>query len=259
MNKMKSHFLIIIVSLFSFLPTNFYAEDGKSSGKIFCNIPTPNANELMRFGSFPVNYHTGTADISIPLYNYNCGGVSLDIRLQYDSSGLPMNILPGWTGHGWTLIAGGSITRQIIGYPDDITFKGTQIRVYDQKDNFFKNHEISTADKSEVSPDMFFFNFLGKSGRFFLGSDGDWKVISDDIIDIQTDVSDESNYICPFIERVHLTRSVVGESDIIYPKVIKGFTLVDEDGIQYKFGGSNSSIEYSTTIARHPSELDVAP
>lgn len=249
MRTMAKKILTIINCLFYFfLPTNINAEDNKLSGKVFYNIPTPNANELMRFGSFPVNYHTGTADISIPLYNYNCGGVSLDIRLQYDSSGLPMNILPGWTGHGWTLIAGGSITRQIIGYPDDISYKGTQIRQYDQIDNFFRNHQISTADKSEASPDMFYFNFLGKSGRFFLGSDGDWKVISDDIIDIQTDVSDESNYIYPFIKSINLRIPRAGEAYIHYPKVIKGFTLVDVNGTKYKFGGSNSSIEYSTPL-----------
>ena len=249
MRTMAKKILTIINCLFYFfLPTNINAEDNKLSGKVFYNIPTPNADELMRFGNIPVNYHSGTADISIPLYKYNYGGVSLDVRLQYDSSGLPMNRLPGWTGHGWTLIAGGSITRQIIGYPDDISFKGTQIRQYDQIDNFFRNHQISTADKSEASPDMFYFNFLGKSGRFFLGSDGDWKVISDDIIDIQTDVSDESNYIYPFIKSINLRIPRAGEAYIHYPKVIKGFTLVDVNGTKYKFGGSNSSIEYSTPL-----------
>lgn len=241
-------FLFIFCALVNLKDVN--GQNNNSGGKTFYNIPTPNASELMKVGNIPVNYHTGIADISIPLYSYNYEGVPLNILLKYDASGLPMNRLPGWTGQGWTLTAGGAITRNKIGYPDDMSFRGTQIRYEDRNIvNYFSNYTISTANTSDVSPDMFYFNFLGKSGRFFLGSDGNWKVISDEIIDVQTDVSDSANYIYPFINTINLPNSIssnFGYSYISYPKTIKGFTLVDADGMQYTFGGSTNSIEYST-------------
>lgn len=207
----------------------------------FYNIPTPNASELLRFGNIPVNYHSGTANISVPLYQYSCGGVDLDVCLQYDASGLPMNRLPGWTGHGWTLLAGGSITRNKIGFPDDMALKGSQAgSAYNNYDNYFKNLSVGTLTTSDISPDVFCFNFLGKSGRFFMGSDGQWKVISDDIVDVQTDVTSQDNYINPFIPNIQVEGNLIS-----YPKTIKGFTLVDENGTKYVFGGNTNSIEYS--------------
>lgn len=236
------HKLFILLSLSALLfPTGARSEITGAPASSFYNIPTPNAAELMRFGNVPVNHHLGTADISVPLYRYSYGGVELDIRLQYESSGLPMNRLPGWTGHGWTLLAGGSITRQKIGFPDDMSLNGTQAgSAYNNYHNYFDNHSVSTVFSSDISPDVFYFNFLGKSGRFFMGIDGQWKVISDDIIDVQTDVTNQSNYIDPFIHNIQIEGNVIS-----YPKTVKGFTLVDENGTKYVFGGSTNSIEYS--------------
>lgn len=232
-----------------FLPASAQNGNGNASPASFCNIPTPNAGELMRFGNVPVNHHLGTADISIPLYRYSCGGVDLDVRLQYDSSGLPMNRLPGWTGHGWTLMAGGSITRQKIGHPDDMELDGAAGSGYTAYENYFKRPSIGNSATSDISPDVFHFNFLGKSGRFLMGSDGQWKVISDDIIDVQTDVSDDGNYLFPFIRQTS-----TGTDVISHPKTIKGFTLVDENGTKYIFGGSTDAIEYSTQFVQNYSQ-----
>lgn len=248
---------VLFCMLSSLSPVGAHADNVDENTPMFYNIPTPNATEMMRFGNIPVNYHLGSADISIPLYKYSCGGVDLDVRLQYDSSGLPMNRLPGWTGHGWTLMAGGSITRQKLGFPDDMVLKGSQAgQPYNNYENYFQSHSISCGRTDDISPDVFYFNFLGKSGRFFLGSDGQWKVISDDIIDIQTDVMEPDNYIAPFIDKAYFGEPV---NDVIeYPKTIKGFTLVDANGTKYVFGGEPNSIEYSTQFVqiRNPEFYD---
>ena len=89
------------------------------------SVPTPNQSSLGLFGTIPVSHYTGTADVSIPLYSTNQRGVELNIGLCYNTSGLLINQLPGWTGHNWTLMAGGAITRKINGRPDEIDLKDT--------------------------------------------------------------------------------------------------------------------------------------
>lgn len=89
------------------------------------NVPTPNQSSLGTFGIIPVSPYTGKADILIPIFSTSQRDVKLDVKLSYDTSGLLINQLPGWTGHNWTLFAGGAITRKINGRPDEISYKGT--------------------------------------------------------------------------------------------------------------------------------------
>ena len=76
------------------------------------DIPTPTAASLGRYGDIPVSYYTGRANVSIPIHTLSAGGVELPITLDYDGSGVQVNTLPSWTGHNWTLNAGGVITRK---------------------------------------------------------------------------------------------------------------------------------------------------
>ena len=75
------------------------------------NAPTPTAADLGRYGDIPVSYYTGNANITIPIYTFNVRGVELPIRFDYDTRGVQLNKLPGWTGYNWTLSAGGVVTR----------------------------------------------------------------------------------------------------------------------------------------------------
>ena len=65
------------------------------------NIPTPNAASLGHYGDIPVSYYTGNPGISIPLYEITVKGVTLPVKLNYDASGVQMNVLPSWTGYNW--------------------------------------------------------------------------------------------------------------------------------------------------------------
>lgn len=84
---------------------------------------------------------------------------------------------------------------------------------------------------------------MGKNGKFFLGNDGNWKVASDDNLMVEFDINDSDNYIRPFIE-------VAPNKLYQQPKSIKGFTIVDQDGNRYIFGGeqNQNAIEYSIDL-----------
>lgn len=82
-------------------------------------IAAPTAASLGKYGDIPIGYNTGTPQISIPLYTVRSGSLSLPIGLSYHASGLKVQEKASWVGAGWSLNAGGAITRTVVGGPDD--------------------------------------------------------------------------------------------------------------------------------------------
>ncbi|MDE7345749.1 MAG: hypothetical protein K2N48_03295 [Muribaculaceae bacterium] len=80
--------------------------------------PSPQAAALARYAEYPVSHTTGIPDISIPLYEIRMGELSFPISISYHSSGARPDEIPTCVGLGWTLNAGGAITRTILGGPD---------------------------------------------------------------------------------------------------------------------------------------------
>jgi hypothetical protein len=66
-----------------------------------------------------VDKTTGAPRVTIPLYTVSAGNVSLPIALSYASNGIKATDIEGSAGMGWNLIAGGAVTRQVRGLPDD--------------------------------------------------------------------------------------------------------------------------------------------
>lgn len=221
----------------------------------FDETPTPNAAELNRYGEIPVSYFTGQANVTIPIFNTVQNGVPLDVYLSYDTSGLLMNNLPGWTGHGWTLHAGGVITRVQNAMIDEYNGQGAHGYDYYTYNYFQSSYTLNNENPSQFiqtvkdslaerdyRADEFFFNFMGKSGRFIYGPDGEWHVSSDDNLAVVFDVNDETNYIESIFPSMYAPSSLQYH---LLPKTIKGFTIYDDQGNKYVFGGSKDYIEYS--------------
>src|ERR1700761_6632744 len=91
-----------------------------AGGNITFPIPaSPDAAALGKFGSIPVGPYTGTANISIPLYTIKSGDLTLPVSLGYHSSGNKVEEMASSVGLGWSLNAGGVITRSIRGLADE--------------------------------------------------------------------------------------------------------------------------------------------
>jgi len=89
-------------------------------------LPTfqsPEAAALGIIGNIPVSYHTGRANISIPLMEINSSGYTMPITLSYNSGGLLPDMHPTWVGQNWNLEVGGLITRTVRGFPDEINLQ----------------------------------------------------------------------------------------------------------------------------------------
>lgn len=123
----------------------------------------------------------------IPLYTYRDVDFEIPVALTYSSNGLLPNVQAGSSGLGWFLSAGGTITREVNGFPDEAG--GTWIRQFIegfdaytkempavtaplmQKITHFDNYPAMYDGTRyyETTPDIFRFNFLGhrvpSSGR----------------------------------------------------------------------------------------------
>ncbi|WP_126969347.1 DUF5977 domain-containing protein [Gynurincola endophyticus] len=180
---------ILILLLISFLSYSQHLQPVVS-------IPSANAVALGKYGDLPVSLHRGEVDVSIPIYNLNFGQMSVPISLQYSSGGVRPDVYPGWTGTNWSLHAGGMITREVRGFPDEMQFHRSYIFSRDTNNVYvkevkhglmtnavlFKNnwYDFSNVDsvartgitnddadiQTDGEPDIFRFNFNGYSGTF---------------------------------------------------------------------------------------------
>ncbi|NQX85507.1 MAG: RHS repeat protein [Flavobacteriaceae bacterium] len=93
--------------------------------KYLMNTPnSPQATELVRYGSVPVNLSNGQLNHNIPLYVIQAKNFTWPISLNYNYSGLKVESRPSASGLGWSLINGGVVTREVRGLPDEWSFDG---------------------------------------------------------------------------------------------------------------------------------------
>ena len=218
---------------------------------------SPNAASLGEYGEVPVSPFTGTPKIEIPMTEIVTGNHRIPISLRYHAGGIRPDQHPGWVGLGWTLNAGGCISRVIkdsideyhvpVGRPNQHTIKAPgyyysrTLFSYDNWNDF--NHHLYiflTADTlryKDYEPDEFSFNFLDYHGKFFLLPSGEWAV--------QCDKPLKVNFINVFINPYgNLLHSDVNTNYMGYSDAFGGFEIIAEDGTKYTFGGSWESIEF---------------
>lgn len=140
--------------------------------------PTPQAAALARYGEYPVSHTTGIPDITIPLYEIDLGGYKLPITISYHASGIKYDDVATPVGLGWTLNAGGAISRLIQGAPDfehsevnDTTYRN----INKVKDLINKNSNIELLKRIlcdyeytewDTESDRYTYNYPGETGLF---------------------------------------------------------------------------------------------
>ncbi|WP_428330284.1 DUF5977 domain-containing protein [Mucilaginibacter sp.] len=144
---------------------------------------TPNSAAFAKYGDYPVNLYSGLPEISIPLYTVEAGGLSLPISLSYHASGIKVDEAAGWVGAGWSLNAGGSITRNVMGgRPDDVTgyignFRdaSTLAPTYVDGDVDYL-YRTAVLNGNDTRPDIFSYNLPGNTGKFFFNAKNGYKI-----------------------------------------------------------------------------------
>ncbi len=164
--------------------------------------PSPTSFELGKYGEIPIGMFTGTANISIPMKQYSTKNLSVPISLSYNSNGLRVDQMSSWVGLGWSLNAGGVITRMIKDEDDDGIGAGLLQNSPDQEIEEMINSPAGTSTNPRVAQffdtgknggvdseyDIYNFNFQGTSGRFILDRKNRIHILSDNpLIKITTE------------------------------------------------------------------------
>lgn len=199
------------------------------------SIASPTAGSLGKYADIPVNYHTGIPQISIPIYTIKAGSISLPISLSYHASGLKVQEPASWVGAGWTLNAGGVITRTVIGAPDE---KGTNNAGTETNGHFsdygYNNYVYSNGQQDwqafangykDGEPDLYFFNFGGYTGKFYFNDDRSPVIVPEQDFKIVPSYSGSGS--------------------------IQSFVITTPDGVQYFFGNSpgvSNSVETTNPV-----------
>lgn len=143
--------------------------------------PSPEIAAFAKYVDIPVSYATGVPDISIPLYTIKNVQLEIPISLSYNASGIKVEEAATWVGLGWTLQAGGYISRVVRGMPDEHSY-GYRNAVAEKKVKYLQPLSLAQEDKriafddvalslADLEPDIYNFSVMGYSGKFMYNQD----------------------------------------------------------------------------------------
>lgn len=189
--------------------------------------PSPSASALGKFADIPVNYSAGLPSISVPIYQYKSGNdeLSLNISLDYHAGGTKVDEIASNIGLGWALNAGGAISRTVVGIPDEVPMVGfmfqpnlpSTVQVYPDDPLIVAagNVYLGNADGAN---DIFSYNFNGRTGKFILGKNNDFLLLTSEKIIVEKEIGE-----------------VAGMFNSASNHRLKKFIVTDENNIRYYF------------------------
>jgi hypothetical protein len=148
--------------------------------------PSPESAVVNRFKDIAVNSFTGTAIVPLPLYTLQEGALSVPISLNYNASGMKTHEVASWSGMNWALSAGGMISRQVRGIPDEGKFDiNTWSSSHLRKGYYLDGFKSTSTVNDDTEPDVFYLNINGQSYKFMYKYSGEPRFIFFPDADIQ--------------------------------------------------------------------------
>lgn len=207
----------LVVGLFSGAPVLGQGLD-ESVNPFDMGVTSPTAAGIGEAALADISLETGAVQVNIPLFEITSrSGLSVPVTLSYQSNGVRMNDIATWVGLGWTLHAGGAITRTVRGIPDEGSAPG-------RSDGYpFTRHRIENMNTWEQIP-----------------TDILWGMFRD-TLDTQPDLFTYAN---PNHSGSFIWYGV--DTFLTVPKVPldlsghpnTGWTLLDADGVTYQYAVS---------------------
>lgn len=138
--------------------------------------PSPNAASIIKEGELSANGNNGVASFNIGLLGLSAKNLAVSVGITYSATGIKVDDIAGRVGMGWSLQAGGVITRTLRGKPDEFnTRRGPWATITTSWPtfNFFSSiAETPQTSSYDSEPDLFNFNVEGISGSFVIGDTG---------------------------------------------------------------------------------------
>jgi hypothetical protein len=220
--SMKKKFFLNTLFFFAFFAA--YGQNENHAQDVVPKIisPPPNAASLGKYGQIPVGLANGIPSVSIPIYDIKSGSLSLPISLNYHAAGVKVDEVASMCGLSWSLSAGGVITRTVIGLPDDTGYlmnKPPLANEIDVNTAAYATylHQVAKLNSTDSQPDLYFFNFTGKSGKFIFGEDNQPILIPNQNINVEHiggnfKITNDDGTIYWFEEKESVTSGMYGGS-----------------------------------------------
>lgn len=235
---MKKNIVLIASLLVSGLVWDVAAQNAQNVQYPYYNVTpaSPEASALAKSINYPVGYNTGVPNISIPLYDFKAGELTLPITLNYHAGGFKIRERSGVVGLGWSLSTDLQITREIRGGDDFFNANSLQgyggycnpknpfcWTTYHRYDcyHWFPEDKIMSESRAlcdiysgayDTESDRYYFKLLNKTGEFYMYKQGN------------------SIQAIPFpYNGIKITFSEDGRK----------FTIIDTDGTEYIFGDTD--------------------
>lgn len=250
---------VIVLSALVFSGANVFCQSTEIGGSIILP-PSPTPASLINQIDQSVQLYTGALNVGVPLYSLKSRSLDLPISLNYNGSGVKVNDLGSWVGLGWSLNAGGVVSRVMRGLPDEyngnMDLKGRNLPAkgwlnpevrgnsgLDLLDYFTSTNNNNRANVIEFSnktgdyvyggsnpsawdtePDEFYFSFGKYAGKFIFDKDGGIQIIP--------------------AQNLKITKIITPQNILGNParsQEITSFEITDPAGIIYTFGNPNAT------------------
>lgn len=140
---MKSKIILFVTALF--LTGLACKAQDFSGGQIGNpNVLPPEVSSFQKVNFLPVSNYTGRANIDIPFFDIDLGGLSIPVSLSYNTSGVKPNDVASSVGLNWSLNTGGLITKTVKGI-----------------DDFYNDYLHQIGDIQSEIPDLYFEKRIG--------------------------------------------------------------------------------------------------
>jgi len=217
---MKKNLLVACILCLLIIPTFSRGQD-QYPELINVSPQSPDAAILGKFGNIPVGYSTGTPNISIPIYEIKIGKIDLPVSLDYHAGGIRVDDIASSVGIGWALNAGGIISRQLKGFPDEnggYLTAPSETAIFKDPGHYYQYLYGANAD---YEPDIFSYSIQGGSGKFEFNKDGSV---------FQIPVSDNRIQYIPSTQSTPTSFTITDPNGVVYvfdqPEVITMTTAV---------------------------------
>lgn len=227
-----------LIFLFSFFSCASFSQETPTGPSMSTSPLTPNAASIGKYGEIPVSLCTGIPNIQIPIFDIVVKDFHLPISLNYHASGIKVEDIPSWVGMGWTLNAGGVLSRRQLGIPDE--------EMIDRAASFSDDISIVTNpnipcfervvslekldfNKYDTQRDIFSFSAGNESGEFFMDADYNCYTMPAGKYKIQINPTDRK-YVA---QKSYFSR----------------WTITNKDGVKFIFGKTSDDLNEEFEIS----------
>jgi len=188
-----------------------------------------------------VNKLTGTANVVIPLYTIAAAHTTFPINLVYSATGVKGSDVEQNAGMGWQVSLGGAITRQMRGFPDDVSNYIWEVPItcrgwlYNNNEQIISSLTFANSNNAPTcaneNSDM---NLLGKNFTSYTDTEPDIFQVNAPGLSCQL-VFDQSIQAFRVIPYQDLKVSYTTGASSTNQGPITSFTITNDKGVTYTF------------------------